>query len=94
MKAFIALGSALVLAGCVTSKPVHLPSGAMGYTIHCNSLGKDMGDCYDKASEVCGAPYEVVSQSERSQPFVSGTGGMVTGGAIPKRTLIVQCKAK
>ena len=52
-----------------------------------------MADCYDEAAKLCHGAYKIVSQSQHSQGFVASAGsGMVTGGSIPKRSIMIQCK--
>jgi hypothetical protein len=48
-----------ILTGCA-SKPrvTYLPSGQLGYTAKCYF---NVDKCYNKAGEMCGGPYEVIS---------------------------------
>jgi hypothetical protein len=49
--------------GCAaTDKAVTLPDGGKGYSVSCDYSGS-WDSCYTKASEVCGAGYEIVSRS-------------------------------
>jgi len=68
-KASIVLGVALAIGGCVTVKPVALPSGKAGHLISCS----DSAQCMNKAAEICGGPYEIIQTQSR----VAGANGYV-----------------
>lgn len=83
----------LVLAGCVSDRPITLPNGAKGYAISCPGTRRDIGDCMNRAAEVCGGPYDVVTQDGSTIPVnVSQIGNTAVIGTAVKRTMIVQCK--
>lgn len=86
------LVSVVALAGCVGAQPVTLPSGAKGFLVTCNTEARDIGDCYNKASEMCHGPYEVLERNEGSQTYYNANQYMATGGSVPKRSIMVQCK--
>lgn len=92
MRFIVLCGAVVALAGCVSAKPIPLPSGAQGYLITCNTEANDIGDCYKKAAETCHGPYDIVERSESSQAYYSATPVMGTGGSIPKRSLMIQCR--
>lgn len=70
-KATIVSGIAALLAGCVTTESVPLPSGRQGYTIeNCDSLAT----CYKKAAEACGGPYDVVNQVGKPSTTATSSG--------------------
>jgi len=92
MNTIYAVLACLLLAGCVTSRPVSLPNGVQGFAISCPGADRDIADCMNRAGKECNGPYSVVTQD----------GGTFTAGAIPvgqnvffvagvQRTLIVQC---
>jgi len=96
--------SALLLAGCVSVKPVHLADGSEGHSISCNGALQNMGACIEKAGDICGsAGYSVVDQSGSAQPFSQAQGALVsdpkkttagftaTSGSIVTRNLFVKC---
>lgn len=76
MKKAALLIFSLALAGCVTAKPIQIPSGEAGYIIDCSSAN-GWGKCFEKAAETCGGPYEIINQS---------------GGWLEARTLLIKCK--
>lgn len=85
----LVLGIAGALSGCATAKPVPLPNGQQGYAIEdCDSVS----ECYEKAAEVCGGPYDVVNQSGETITTVSGAAGVVTAASIPQYAMMIQCK--
>lgn len=93
MKSCLWIG-VLFLAGCVTSKPVSLPSGHQGVVINCSGGNHDMSDCMNEAARLCGGPYTVVDQNSESNggAFVPvGRGAMFM--AARNRTLTVSCGA-
>jgi hypothetical protein len=84
----------LLLAGCVTTKPVSLPSGSQGLAINCPGHHRDISDCMNEAARVCGGPYRVIDQASESNggAFVpAGNGGVFMQGR--QRTMIVSCGA-
>lgn len=84
----------LALGGCTTADEIQLPSGGAGYTVACDGSGNRWSSCYEKASEVCPAGYDVVTKDGDSTPvLVSSAPGMMTGGAVVRRSLMIQCKA-
>lgn len=85
------VGVSGVLSGCVTAKTMTAPDGNPAYAISCGGP-HTLKSCYDKASEVCHGPYNVVGGETGSRGFVSGNPYMITGGSIPQRTMIVECK--
>jgi hypothetical protein len=93
MKLCLGIGL-LFLAGCVTTKPVALPSGQQGLAINCPGTARDISDCMNEAARVCGGPYKILNQGSESTggAFIPvGNGGVFAAGR--KRTLIVSCGA-
>ena len=89
-KAIIVSGLGAILAGCITAKPVPLPSGRQGYAIeNCDSVSA----CYKKSAEVCVGPYDLLSQHGETITTVSGSGGVVTGGSAPRYAMVIECKS-
>lgn len=90
MRYLIYMG-ALLLAGCITAKPVALPSGEQGFAIDCGGP-YEVSDCMNKAAEVCRGPYHIVDQSA-----ASGGGAMMPAGNgaifVPanERIMVVGC---
>jgi hypothetical protein len=69
LRKVLGLGVALALGGCVTVKPVALPSGKSGHLITCS----ESAQCMNKAAEICGGPYEII----QTQSTVAGANGYV-----------------
>jgi hypothetical protein len=85
-KAIVASGLAAILAGCVTAERVPLPSGRQGYTVeNCDSLSA----CYKKAAEVCGGPYDIVSQAGEPITTAASAGRI----SAPKYAMAIECKS-
>lgn len=82
----------LLLAACVTQKPVSLPNGSQGYAIDCSRGNKGISACMNRAAELCGGRYEIVMQESGSNGGVANTFGnsSVITNAVT-RTLVVQC---
>lgn len=79
----------LVLAGCVTAKPIFTPSGDQGFSIECDSLD----GCYTKAGQLCGARgYEILEKSGKSTPFFIANGGSAVAGSADSYSVIIRCK--
>ncbi len=81
----------LLLAACVTARPLTLPNGAQGQVVRCNGMARSMADCYVKVGEVCPSGYDVVDASGESRPTIIATGNSLVGGSRVSRSLIVQC---
>lgn len=73
------LGIALTLGGCVTVKPVQLPSGKAGHAITCDTAAR----CMNEAAKLCGGPYQVI-QSQTNTAIANGYGGSET-------EMVVEC---
>lgn len=52
----------LLLAGCVSVRPMQMPDGARGYSLNCRPGGHEWASCMSKATELCGT-YTIVSQN-------------------------------
>lgn len=89
----LAAVAAILLTGCVTARPVALPNGTQGYAIGCPGAARDIGDCMNKAAEVCGGKYQILDHDGN----VVGGAAVATGpnSAVwvqgVHRTLIVSC---
>ena len=86
-----ALYVSLMLAGCVTNRPLHapaptiLPDGSSGFTLHCVGHG-DNSDCEAQAVKACGGLYTVISPAQGSEVANSLPVGQRAGGV-----LVVKC---
>jgi hypothetical protein len=91
--AFVCVAIAVLISGCVTSRPVALPNGTQGYAIRCPGAARDIADCMNKAAEVCGGKYQVI---DRDALVAGGVVTSVGNGAVyaqaVHRTLIVSCQ--
>lgn len=93
MKLCLGIGL-LLLAGCVTTKPVSLPSGKQGLAINCPGTKRDISDCMNEAARACGGPYRILDQNSESNGGAVvpvGNGGVFA--ASRHRTMIVSCGA-
>ena len=78
----------MILTGCVTAKSVSLGDGSTGYEIRCAGVQHSMGDCRNKAAEVCGGKYTELSREENISN-VSMVGNALV--AARNRYLTVKC---
>jgi hypothetical protein len=85
----------LALAGCVTpisSRPVVLPDGHLGYDVRCNGAHNDIGDCMNEAARVCSGQYHVATQiSQAATPVPGGNAGGAVIVRGSQRSMIVEC---
>lgn len=94
MRAFAAAALAVLISGCVTSRPVALPNGTQGYAIRCPGAARDISDCMNEAAKVCGGKYQILDREGN----VVGGAALATGNSAVwvqgvHRTLIVSCGA-
>lgn len=99
--AFIGL---LALSACATSEGMVLPDGSQGQSISCDGTMLSMGDCYQKAGDLCPRGYDILGQDGQAVPLgysggqLSGNtayvqGGYVTTyGMVVTRDLYVRCR--
>lgn len=83
---------AAVLSGCVTARPVALPNGSQGFSIRCDGPARDVSSCMNKAAEICGGPYKIVTGSSESNGGAIapvGNAGIFVAGR--SRNMIVAC---
>jgi len=96
----LALLGLLGLSACATtisSRPVVLPDGSLGYDVRCNGASNDIGDCMNEAARVCSGQYHVATQINDLQrggaatppPAGNGGGAVILRGS--HRTMIVEC---
>lgn len=96
---------ALLLTGCAMSQPMYMPDGSQGYNISCDGSMNSMGNCFQKAGQLCGARgYDIITREGEIIPYgVSGgafqadryaaNGGYVSqNGAFVNRSLMIRCK--
>jgi hypothetical protein len=85
----------LALAGCVTpisSRPVVLPDGHLGYDVRCNGARNDIGDCMNEAARVCSGQYHVATQiNQDATPAPDGDAGGAVIVRGSHRSMIVEC---
>jgi hypothetical protein len=104
MKTSFLVASALVLAGCVSVRPTYLADGSQGHAISCNGARLNMGDCIEKAGEICGSSgYTIVDERGSISPFYAASGGFKSdqktsgggytaiAGASASRSMFVKC---
>jgi hypothetical protein len=80
----LAIIAALIFqSACVTTQESYLPDGSLGHHITCGGALFSMGDCMQKAGEICGAHgYQILNQNGEAIPF-STSSGAVNGTATP-----------
>jgi hypothetical protein len=89
----------LALSGCATpisSRPVVMPDGHLGYDVRCNGTHNDISDCMNEAARVCSGQYHVATQISEEAGGVAppasagkGAGAVIVQGS--QRSMIVEC---
>lgn len=92
MRLVVIVVATAMLAACVSSKPTIAPDGKPGFAVSCNGGLHNIGDCYTKAGQLCPQGFNVIAGESGGPAFVGASGGVMYGGSIEKRTLIVECK--
>lgn len=73
----------VALAGCITTQESYLADGSLGHHITCGGALFSMGDCIQKAGDICGSGgYKVYNQAGEAIPF-STSNGAVAGSSGP-----------
>ncbi len=62
----MAITTAVLLAACVSTRPVALPSGQQGLAVHCSGAARSWSDCMNAAGAACGGAYTVISENGES----------------------------
>jgi hypothetical protein len=84
---------AMLLAGCVQTKPIHLPDGRQGHSINCSGQDFSWNHCYEKAGEICQSRgYDIVNRESDQISSVAATQYGALGGTKTSRTLLIACK--
>jgi hypothetical protein len=90
-----------VLCACATSKEMYLPDGSKGYNISCDGSANSMGNCFQKAGELCGSRgYYILTREGEAVPFGSTVasangdsfGYVSQAGMMITRSLFIKCK--
>lgn len=75
-KSPLLLLAAFLLSACVTTRDSYLPDGSLGHHITCGGALFSMGDCVQKAGDICGAGgYKIVNQNGEAIPYSTSSGG-------------------
>lgn len=83
----------VLLAGCVTSKPIYTQDGRQGHAIECGGTVRTWGQCLQKAGELCGPRgFDVLDQSGHNSHFTNTIGGNNQVIPTAARSMIVACK--
>jgi hypothetical protein len=80
----IVLITVFVLAGCVSVKPMTMPSGQQGYHIECGGTARSWAECYEAATKACSGPYGIVDRV--------GGSSFTPYGPLVDRELMVECR--
>ena len=60
----------ILLASCATSKRMYLPDGSYGHNISCDGAANKIGNCFQKAGDLCGASgYTLLNREGEAIPF-------------------------
>lgn len=80
---------ALLLTGCVTASPTYGPDGRRAYTIECDGVQHSIGDCYQKAGQLCGAKgYNILTGAVEHGAAASN----YFAATSSHRSLVISCK--
>ena len=83
---------ALIISGCVSSKPVVGPDGTTHYSLDCSGDGFTWNDCLERAGELCGAQgYFVVAKTDENRPTLTVGRDTLTAGVAAERTMLIKC---
>lgn len=98
-------GIIAMLVGCALSREMYLPDGSKGYNISCDGSANSMGNCFQKAGELCGSKgYYLLNREGQAIPFVTNIGSASVGagsgsagyvaqtGMMVTRSLFIKCK--
>ena len=89
--------ASIVVGGCVSAKPINLPSGQQGYSVTC--IRQDLGwaQCYEVAGKTCPSGYEVVEKFEGEFATLSGqasgSSAAVSAQVVTNRSMLFICKS-
>ena len=104
MKILTTLLLAAPLFACALASEMVLPDGSPGYTVGCHGAALTMGDCYEKAGDLCPQGYDILGRDGEAIPFAFGGGQLsgnttyvqggyvTTSGLSVTRNLYVRCK--
>ncbi|MBO0765697.1 MAG: hypothetical protein J2P50_14070 [Hyphomicrobiaceae bacterium] len=103
-KIAIAAAAACLLAGCVSSTPIHTADGGQGHAISCSGAGlygtyvASWNQCLERAGEICGARgYDILTKSEETGVLGGSSYNQYGGGASvstsKNRSMVVRCKS-
>lgn len=90
----------VLLSGCAMSSEMYLPDGSKGYNISCDGTANSMGNCFQKAGQLCGERgYTVVNREGQAIPMGSSVGaadqnsaGYISQyGMMVTRSLFIRC---
>jgi type IV secretory pathway TrbL component len=92
------------LSACVTDSDTYLPDGSLGHHVTCGGAIFSMGDCVQKAGQICGAAgYKVIGANGEATPYSTSSGGFSanatsaaggyssSSGSIVNRDLFIKC---
>jgi hypothetical protein len=80
---------ALIINACASSNTAVTADGKVEHHVYCSGFMYSWDDCYEKASEICGAKaYDVLQKYEDEGAFVAYENAQ----ELPDRRLIIRCK--
>lgn len=89
MKCISLLLFVLIINACASSGELVTADGQVQHKIYCSGFMYSWDNCYEKASEICGAKaYDIVQKYEDEGAFVAYENAQ----ELPDRRLIIQCK--
>ena len=94
MKVGLAKAVALLVsvAGCTQSQEIYMPDGSKAHLIQCPG---NLGDCYAKANEICGGPYQAVRGDDvparANLVYNPAIGRLMPITTPPMYSLYIQC---
>ena len=66
-----------VFVSCITARDAYFPDGSLGHHITCGGTLFSMGDCIQKAGDICGAGgYKIYDKNYEAIPFANSSGAV------------------
>lgn len=96
MRKLVWLFCVSILAGCASSREVHLANGWLAFEINCGGPLSGFGNCLDKAGDVCTRGYEVLDAEGGVVPDKIGVPQPIGFASLTfkqqPRRLLVRCR--
>jgi hypothetical protein len=79
--------------GCATSAQTDEPDGKVAPSINCSGTALTLGNCYEKAGQICGAQgYVILAGGAEQGAALTATPSVAVGGTTMSRSMTIRCK--